>query len=70
MKTIKLQRKLKEKKGFIAKNFATSPYFKSIFPLVKEQKPGVDLYAWITFVQFIICIYLIMFYTEIDTEGT
>jgi hypothetical protein len=67
---VKRERKLKKKEKFIKKNFSRSSYFRRLFPLIKEQKPGMDLYAWITLVQFGICIYLISFYTSIDTEGT
>ena len=45
-------------------------YFKRLFPLVKEEKPGKDYYAKITFWQFVICIYLINFYQYIDARGT
>jgi hypothetical protein len=45
-------------------------YFNRLFPQVKEQKPGKDLYSSITFWQFIICVYLIAFYTNIDARGT
>ena len=45
-------------------------YFKRLFPLVKEEKPGRDFYARITFWQFLICIYLINWYQYIDARGT
>jgi hypothetical protein len=45
-------------------------YFKRLFPLVKEEKPGKDYYGKITFWQFVICIYLINFYQYIDARGT
>ena len=45
-------------------------HFKQLFPTLKEQKPGVDLYARITFWQFIICFYLITYYTYLDARGT
>jgi len=45
-------------------------YFKNLFPVIKEQKPGKDLYARITFWQFIICFYLITYYTYLDARGT
>jgi hypothetical protein len=37
-------------------------YFNHLFPLVKEEKPGRDLYALTTFWQFVICFYVINFY--------
>jgi hypothetical protein len=36
---------------------------------IKEQKPGIDLYPRITFIQFIICYYLISYYTYMDARG-
>lgn len=45
-------------------------YFKRLFPLVKEEKPGKDLYARITFWQFVIAIYIINLYQYIDARGT
>jgi hypothetical protein len=56
--------------GALKKYFQSKPYFKRLFPSVKEQKPGVDLYVWITLIQFVICLYLLMYYTDMDTEGT
>lgn len=38
-------------------------YFRKLFPPIKEQKPGKDMYGKITFWQFIICVYLITYYT-------
>lgn len=45
-------------------------YFKRLFPLVKEEKPGKDFYARITFWQFVIAIYIINLYQYIDARGT
>ena len=62
--------KKKAKLGIIKKYFATNSYFQRLFPQINEQKPGMDLYAAITLVQFIIIWYLIAYYTEMDSEGT
>lgn len=43
---------------------------RSLFPSIKEQKPGRDLYALIATVQFIICVFLIFFYTKMDADIT
>lgn len=43
---------------------------RSLFPSIKEQKPGNDLYAIVATVQFIICIFLIFFYTKMDADFT
>jgi hypothetical protein len=45
-------------------------YFNHLFPLVKEEKPGRDLYALTTFWQFVLCFYVINFYPELDSRGT
>ena len=67
-------RGIKEKKRSkiqrLVKSMSSSNYFTSLFPLIKEQKPGKDYYARITFWQFIICIYLINYYTDLDARGT
>jgi hypothetical protein len=54
----------------LVKYMNSKTYFKNLFPLVKEQKPGKDFYARITFWQFIICLYLINYYTDLDARGT
>jgi hypothetical protein len=46
--------------------FTKSDYFNTLFPTVKEQKPGKDLYAPMAIFQLIIILYLILFYTEMD----
>ena len=45
-------------------------YFEQLFPSVKEQKPGKDLYALSATFQFLICLYLIFFYTKMDADVT
>lgn len=42
----------------------------SLFPTVKEQKPGIDLYPLTATIQFIICIYMIFFYTKMAADFT
>lgn len=67
----RLKNKRKPKKdSFVKKNFSGSSYFQRLFPSIKQQKPGEDLYASITFVQFVICGYLITYYTSLDANGT
>lgn len=67
---IKNQRKKKKKQTFVKKYFAKKSYFQRLFPQIKEQKPGRDLYSSITLWQFIILIYLISYYTDMDAVGT
>jgi hypothetical protein len=57
-------------KGLVRKYFGKKNYFQRLFPSIKEQKPGIDMYASITFTQFIICFYLIKYYTQMDAYGT
>ena len=45
---LKIKRKGQKPTGLIKKYFAHVPYFRRLFPIVKEQKPGVDLYKYIT----------------------
>jgi len=66
----KLKAKRPENQGVIKNFFGKKSYFRRLFPKVKEEKPGIDLYGKITFVQFIICIYLISYYTKLDARGT
>jgi len=65
-----LKAKRPENQGIVRNYFSKQSYFRRLFPKVKEQKPGIDLYGKITFVQFIICIYLISYYTKLDARGT
>ena len=37
-------------------------FFERLFPLIKQQKPGQDLYVLIATVQIIIVVYLFFFY--------
>lgn len=43
---------------------------KSLFPSIKEQKPGKDLYAFVAATQFFICLFLIFFFTKMDADFT
>jgi hypothetical protein len=65
-----LKKKRPENQGWLKNHFGKKPYFKRLFPKIKEAKPGIDLYGKITFVQFIICIYLISYYTKMDARGS
>jgi len=47
-----------------------SKYFESLFPTIKEQKPGLDLYAPMVLVQVIIIVFLVLFYTRMDPDYT
>ena len=45
-------------------------YFERLFPSIKEQKPGVDLYSMIFTVQFMISMFLIFQYTKMSADVT
>jgi hypothetical protein len=53
------------------KTFLThSYYFETLFPTIKEQKPGFDLYAPMALVQVVTIIFIIFFYTRMDPDYT
>ena len=54
----------------IKKLLYQNAYFEKLFPSFKEQKPGNDLYAIIATFQFLICVFLIFFYTKMDADVT
>jgi len=56
--------------GGIRWAFFENSYFNKLFPSVKEQKPGRDLYATIATFQFIICLFIIFFFTKMDADVT
>lgn len=47
-----------------------SKYFESLFPTIKEQKPGVDLYAPMVVFQVLVIVFMIFFYTTMDPDFT
>jgi anaerobic C4-dicarboxylate transporter len=69
-KAKEIRLKKKSRVDLMLRKIKDISYFKRLFPLVKEEKPGKDMYAWITFWLFIICIYMINFYQYIDARGT
>ena len=46
----------------IAKLLWDNIFFERLFPLIKQQKPGQDLYVLVATVQIIIVVYLFFFY--------
>ena len=61
---------LKRMLYFLREFLTNNSYFQKLFPKLKEQKPGRDLYLWIGITQFLILIFLIPFYTEMDKDYT
>ena len=47
-----------------------SKYFESLFPTIKQQKPGLDLYAPMVLFQVLIIIFMIFLYTRMDPDYT
>ena len=39
-------------------------FFDGLFPRIKQQKPGKDLYVWVCFISVWLCLYVILFYTQ------
>ena len=50
--------------------FTSNSYFQTLFPQLKEQKPGKDLYTWIALIQFLILVFLIPFFTRMEKAYT
>ena len=59
-----------EKKISPEYNEAKKSYFEKIFPTIRNEKPGNDFYAGYTFVMFLICIYILLFFTKMDQDKT
>jgi hypothetical protein len=67
----KLKIPLKQKiRLLFRKIFYKNAYFERLFPSVKEQKPGRDLYALIATFQSVLCMFMIFFYTKMDADVT
>lgn len=56
--------------AYIQRVIYKNNYFSRLFPSAKEQKPGVDLYAAVFATQFLICLFLIFFYTKMSADVT
>jgi len=54
----------------LSANFTQSHYFETLFPSIKEQKPGLDLYAPMALIQGIVIVFMIFFYTRMDPDYT
>ena len=51
-------------------NEAKKSYFNKLFTKSRNEKPGSDYYAAYSLVMFLICIYILIFYTEMDQDKT
>jgi len=48
--------------------FWDNSFFERIFPIIKQQKPGQDLYVWQFLAQFIICIFILICFTGMTQQ--
>ena len=51
-------------------NEAKKLYFDKLFTKTRNEKPGNDYYASYTLVMFLLCFYILIFYTEMDQDKT
>ena len=51
-------------------NKTKTKYFDSLFPKIRNEKPGSTYYALFTIILMLIIIYLIFFYTKMDQDRT
>lgn len=62
--------KLKRFFGGLGRLMKENDYFKRLFPQIKEQKPGRDVYIFMALFQFLSVLFLIVFYTSMDRDYT
>lgn len=43
-----------------------NPFMQRLFPLIKQQKPGTDLYVYIATIQIILATYVFIFYANMQ----
>ena len=51
-------------------NEAQKPYFNKLFTRTRNEKPGNDYYTSYTLVMFLICVYILFFFTKMDQDKT
>ena len=44
-------------------------FFEKIFNKLRNEKPGIDYYGYYTFIQIVILIYIIFFYTKLEQDS-
>ena len=49
---------------------AKKSYFHKLFTKIRNEKPGNDFYAGYTLVMFLICVYILIFFTKMDQDKT
>ena len=50
--------------------FSNNEFFKNLFPLIRNEKPGEDYYVFYTSIFMIILLYIIVFYTSMEQDKT
>ena len=73
----KIKNNVKHKFPFFGKrnvkpeyNEAKKSYFNKLFTKTRNEKPGNDYYAAYTLVMFLLCIYILAFYTQMEQDKT
>jgi len=51
-------------------NEAKKTYYNKLFTKTRNEKPGSDFYAAYSLVMFLICMYILIFYTRMDQDKT
>ena len=46
--------------------FYKNSFMERLFPLIKQQKPGKDLYAYVAAIQIFLIIYVFLFYANMQ----
>ena len=60
----------KKSKEFKKYDEAHKTYLQKLFPTVRNEKPGKEFYSAYTIVMFLICMYILLFYTRMDQDST
>lgn len=50
--------------------FWDSPFFTRLFPTVRQQKPGKDLYMWVTGISILMIVYIFIWYSQLAMKET
>jgi hypothetical protein len=50
--------------------FWDSPFFTRLFPTVRQQKPGKDLYMWVTGLSILMIVYIFIWYSQLAMKET
>ena len=45
-------------------------FFEELYPTIRQQKPGIDLYVYIATVEFVLCLFILLWYTKMKAESS